>query len=91
MLRVLRLSKPCNTHFLNSFFLLEMLFIARVDGTPPKKLGRVTLTDVIQLTLTLKMTAQVVETLVNVYNNSPNPDYVYSDDETQGRQSFQHH
>ena len=31
MLRVLRLSKPCNTHFLNSFLLLEMLFIARVD------------------------------------------------------------
>ena len=28
-------------------------------------------TDVIQLTLTLKMTAQVVETLVNVNNNSP--------------------
>ena len=31
MLRVLRLSKPCNTHFLNSFLLLEMLFIARAD------------------------------------------------------------
>ena len=40
-------------------------------------------TDVIQLTLTLKMTAQVVETLVNVNNNSPIQDYVYSDDETQ--------
>ena len=40
-------------------------------------------TDVIQLTLTLKMTAQVVETLVNVNNNSSIQDYVYSDDETQ--------
>ena len=34
-------------------------------------------TDVIQLTLTLKMTAQVVETLVNVNNNSSIQDYVY--------------
>ena len=42
-------------------------------------------TDVIQLTLTLKMTAQVVKTLVNVNvnNNSSIQDYVYSDDETQ--------
>ena len=40
-------------------------------------------TDVIQLTLTVKMTAQVVETLVNVNNNSSIQDYVYSDDETQ--------
>ena len=40
-------------------------------------------TDVIQLTLTLKMTAQGVETLVNVNNNSSIQDYVYSDDETQ--------
>ena len=40
-------------------------------------------TDVIQLTLTLKMTAQVVETLVNVNSNSSIQDYVYSDDETQ--------
>ena len=40
-------------------------------------------TDVIQLTLTLKMTAQVVETLVNVDSNSPIQDYVYSDNETQ--------
>ena len=38
---------------------------------------------VIQLTLTLKMTTQVVETLVNVNNNSSIQDYVYSDDETQ--------
>ena len=36
-------------------------------------------TDVIQLT----MTAQVVETSVNVNNNSSIQDYVYSDDETQ--------
>ena len=41
-------------------------------------------TDVIQLTLTLKMTtAQVVETSVTVNNNSPTPDYVHSDDQTQ--------
>ena len=40
-------------------------------------------TDVMQLTFILKMTAQVVETLVNVNNNSSIQDYVYSDDETQ--------
>ena len=39
--------------------------------------------DVIQLTLTLKMTtAQVVETSVTV-NNSPIQDYVHPDDQTQ--------
>ena len=38
----------------------------------------------IQLTLTLKMTtAQVVETLVTVNNNSPIQDYVHPDDYTQ--------
>ena len=38
----------------------------------------------IQLTLTLKMTtAQVVETLVTVNNNSPIQDYVHPDDQTQ--------
>ena len=41
-------------------------------------------TDVIQLTLTLKMTtAQVVETSVTVNNNSPLQDYVHPDDQTQ--------
>ena len=41
-------------------------------------------TDVIQLTLTLKMTtAQVVETSVTVNNNSPIQDYVHPDDHTQ--------
>ena len=41
-------------------------------------------TDVIQLTLTLKMTtAKVVETLVTVNNNSPIQDYVHPDDQTQ--------
>ena len=41
-------------------------------------------TDVIQLTLTLKMaTAQVVETSVTVNNNSPTRDYVHPDDQTQ--------
>ena len=40
-------------------------------------------TDVIQLTLTLKMTnPQVVETSVTV-NNSPIQDYVYPDDRAQ--------
>ena len=38
----------------------------------------------IQLTLTLKMTAtQVVETSVTVNNNSPIQDYVHQDDQTQ--------
>jgi len=41
-------------------------------------------TDVIQLTLTLKMTtAQVVETSVTVNNKSPIQDYVHPDDQTQ--------
>ena len=40
-------------------------------------------TDVIQLTLTLKMTtAQVVETSVTVNNNSPVQDYVHLDYQT---------
>ena len=40
-------------------------------------------TDVIQLTLTLRMTtAQVVETSVTV-NNSPIQDYIHPDDHTQ--------
>ena len=41
-------------------------------------------TDVIQLTLTLKMTtAKVVETPFTVNNNSPIQDYVHPDDQTQ--------
>ena len=41
-------------------------------------------TDVIQLTLTLKMTtAQVIETSVTVNNNSSIQDYVHPDDQTQ--------
>ena len=41
-------------------------------------------TDIIQLTLTLKMTtAQVVETSVTVNNNRPIQDYVHPDDQTQ--------
>ena len=41
-------------------------------------------TDVIQLTLTLKMTTgQVVETSVTVNNNSPIEGYVHLDDQTQ--------
>ena len=41
-------------------------------------------TNVIQLTLTLKMTTaqQVVETSVTVNNNSPIQDYVHPDDQT---------
>ena len=41
-------------------------------------------TDVLQLTLTLKMTtAQVVEMSVTVNNNSPIQDYIHPDDQTQ--------
>ena len=41
-------------------------------------------TDVIQLTLTLKMTStQVVETPVTVNNNSPIQDFVHPNDHTQ--------
>ena len=47
--------------------------------------------DVIQLTLTLKMTtAQVVETSVTVNNNSPIQDYVHPDDQTQTTFSILH-
>ena len=46
--------------------------------------GLIKSTDVIQRTLTLKMTtAKVVETSVTVNNNSPIQDYVYPDDHTQ--------
>ena len=46
-------------------------------------------TDVIQLTLTLKMTtAQVVETSVTVNNNSPIQDYVHPDDQTQPFENY---
>ena len=41
-------------------------------------------TDVVQLTLTLKMTtAQIVETSVTVNNNSPIQDYIHPDDQTE--------
>ena len=50
---------------------------------------------VIQLTMTLKMTtAQVVETLVTVNNNSPIQDYVHPDDRiqpTSERKSVKNH
>ena len=46
-------------------------------------------TDMIQLTLTLKMTtAQVVETSVTVNNNSPIQDYVHLDNQTQPTLKF---
>ena len=52
-------------------------------GTEPHTL-MVIISDVIQLTLTLKMTtAQVVKTSVIVNNNSPLQAYVHPDDETQ--------
>ena len=45
----------------------------------------------IQLTLTLKTTtAQVVETSVTVYNNSPIQDYVHPDDQTQPFDNYIH-
>ena len=48
-------------------------------------------TDVIQLTLTLKMTtAQVVKTSVTVNNNSPIQDYVHPDDQTQPTSFYCH-
>ena len=51
---------------------------------PYKRPSIIPSTDVIQLTLTLKMTtAQVVETSVTVNNNSPIQDYVHPDDQTQ--------
>ena len=44
----------------------------------------ITSTDVIELTLTLKMTTgQVVETSITANNNSPIQDYVHPDDQTQ--------
>ena len=44
----------------------------------------ISVTDVIQLNLTLKMTTtQVVETSVTVNNNSPIQDYIHPDDQTQ--------
>ena len=46
--------------------------------------GLITSTDVIQRTLTVKMTtAKVVETAGTVNNNSPIQDYVYPDEHTQ--------
>ena len=46
--------------------------------------GIIPSTDVIQLSLTLKMTtAKVVETSVTVNNNSPIQDYVHPDDQSQ--------
>ena len=59
-------------------FRVKVSCITSVDGINNPS------TDVIQLTLTLKMTtAQVVETLVTVNNNSPIQDYVHPDDQTQ--------
>ena len=56
--------------------------ITSVDGI--KLWLLISFTDVIQLTLTLKMTTtQVVEMSVIVNNNSPIQDYVHPDDQTQ--------
>ena len=47
-------------------------------------------TEVIQLTSTLKMTtAQVVETSITVYNNSPIQDYIHPDDHTQPTYAYE--
>ena len=49
-------------------------------------------TDVMQLTLTLKITtAQVVETSFTVKNNNPIQDYVHPDDQTQPTYSNHNH
>ena len=59
--------------------------IQRLNNTGQvKNQSIIPLSDVTQLTLTLKMTtAQVVETSVTVNNNSPIQDYVSPDDQTQ--------
>ena len=62
-------------------FRVKVSFITSFDGIILIILS----TDVIQLTLTVKMiTAQVVETSVTVNNNnSPIQEYVHPDDQTQ--------
>ena len=63
-------------------FRVKVSFITSFDGIILIILS----TDVIQLTLTVKMiTAQVVETSVTVNNNNNSPiqDYVHPDDQTQ--------
>ena len=61
-----------------------MSCITSVDGIILWYQSIIPPTDVIQLTMTLKMTtAQVVETSVTVNNNSPIQDYVHLDDKTQ--------
>ena len=64
----------------NIFYLsLFYFFIGKINNQ-----SIIPSTDVIQLTLTLKMTtAQVVETSVTVNINSPIQDYVHPDDQTQ--------
>ena len=62
-------------------FRVKVSCITSVDGINNQSI--IPSTDVIQLTLTLKMTtAQVVETSVTVNNNSPIQDYVHPDDQT---------
>ena len=59
----------------NGYYKSRLSLIVRVN---------ISSTDVIQPTLTLKMTtAQVVETSVTVNNNSPIQDYAHPDDQTQ--------
>ena len=61
-----------------------MSCITSVDGIQINNQSIIPSTDVIQLTLTLKMTtAQVVETSVTVNKNSPIQDYVHPDDQSQ--------
>ena len=59
-------------------------WIGKIDQSRINNQSIIPSTDVIQLTLTLKMTtAQVVEAQVTVNNNSPIQDYVHPDDQTQ--------
>ena len=68
-------------------FRVKVSCIASIEGIMTNQTNNQSIipsTDVIQLTLTMKMTtAQVVETSVTFNNNSPIQDYVHPDDQTQ--------
>ena len=70
--------------FLCYVMLCYVIYFVSVDGIILYNQSIIPSTDVMQLTLTLKMTtAQVVETSVTVDNKSPIQDYVHPDDQTQ--------
>ena len=79
------LERPLDSKTRANFHFLRILKKSTPRKTPLYFfVSRPWLTDVMQLTLTLKMTtAQVVETSVTVNNNSPIQDYVHPDDQTQ--------